>query len=793
MGSLGWLSIADLHIGSSGAATLWPQVEDELRRDLERVHKYAGPFDLVLCAGDLVQTGSRDEFDALTEKLDALFGYLRELGSTPALLVVPGNHDLTRPDERSAVVRPLLHWSHEPELRANLFWHETQGKPFRDVIDAAFAEFTRWARAWHAAHPLPDAWTHQDSGFLPGDFATTIRTDDLSLGIVGLNSAFLQLAPQVHRGSVAIHPHQLHKLCVDPRVWTAQHDVCFLLTHHPPDWLTPEALPLYQGAIFRPEWFAAHFCGHMHEPQVTVPTQAGAPVNRLFQSPSLLGRERWTDAHGDGVVRSHGFSAARLSVDDERRATLRLWPRIAQANKSTPGRFRLIPDHSEFDLDDDNAYTVDLGVRPVAMPPPRSLRYPSNRPPAPAVPQEAPRGLAGRFAPSSPPFSEARVPPAADPRGHLTPLPGLTRPLVEADFDTDNDEPPEPPGLGYNPRWYVPNDTKEQIILGTLRHPGAPVVVTAPPFSGKSTVLQRIVARLREEHREGREHCLVILLDLGSLGDAILASPPDFFLELAHMLVDGYERASREAGEGAPADTETWVPQAWKRPGAPETRLTTLLERRILHEKRNRMVLAIDRADRFVGKPIGDPMARMLRQWVHAGAMGDPLWAPFRLALAAAGSSLYFYAPDAVSELFASATHVRIESFGLNDVRAMAKLYGARWSDEELARLVDMLDGQPYLCRMILFLECTGVPKAELLDVDRLKIEHCATVLRQVWLRVAEQPDLRKPLCLLLRDPTTKLTTDEYHRLYQAGLVRRVDGTYVLPNTLVASYFKEQC
>src|SRR5262249_23467502 len=156
-------------------------------------------------------------------------------------------------------------------------------------------------------------------------------------------------------------------------------------------------------------------------------------------------------------------------------------------------------------------------------------------------------------------------------------------------------------------------------------------------------------------------------------------------------------------------------------------------------------------------------------------------------------SALYFYAPDAVSELFASATHVRIESFGLPDVRALAKLYGSRWSDAELAGLVAMLDGQPDLCRMILFLEWTGVTRGELLDVDRLKIEHCATVLRQVWLRVSDQPDLRKPLCLLLRDPSTKLTTDEYHRLYQGGLVRRIDGTYVLPNKLVASYFREQC
>lgn len=364
---------------------------------------------------------------------------------------------------------------------------------------------------------------------------------------------------------------------------------------------------------------------------------------------------------------------------------------------------------------------------------------------------------------------------------------------VSAPGEDEIDEAPEPPGLGYNPRWYVANEAKEQLILGTLRHPGAPVVVTAPPFSGKSTVLQRIVARLRDERLHGHERNLVVLIDLGSLADAALNDPTVFFLELGNMIVDGYRRAVREAGGRAPDDSDGWVARAWQRPGAPETRLTSMMERRVLRDENERVVLAIDRADRFVGRPAGDPMARMLRQWVRAGALGDPSWGPFRLVLAVAGSALYFYAPDAVSELFASATHVRIESFDLSDVRAMAKRYGGGWSDDEIAKLTDLVDGQPYLCRLILFLSRTGVPRSELLDVERLKIEHCATVLRQVWLRVAEQPDLRKPMCLLLRDPTTKLTTDEYHRLYQAGLVRRVDGVYCVPNKLVASYVREQC
>src|SRR5262245_40054133 len=113
MGSLGWLAISDLHTGASGAPTLWQHGRDELLRDLERVHKLAGPFDVVLCAGDLVQSGTREDFEALNDELEAIFHHLAELGSRPGLLVVPGNHDLQRPDERSPAVRPLLQWSND--------------------------------------------------------------------------------------------------------------------------------------------------------------------------------------------------------------------------------------------------------------------------------------------------------------------------------------------------------------------------------------------------------------------------------------------------------------------------------------------------------------------------------------------------------------------------------------------------------------------------------------------------------------------------------------------------------
>ncbi|KYF63695.1 hypothetical protein BE11_44990 [Sorangium cellulosum] len=743
MPSIRWLHLTDLHVGMRGMGPLWPSLEDEFRRDLALIHRQAGPFDLVLFSGDLVQSGARDQFDKLTKALQQLWGHLAELGSTPVLLAVPGNHDLQRPNERSPEVRALLNWSHDQDLRGTLFWHETDGKPYRDVVDTAFTEYTRWTRAWRAAHPTPTWLTVRDAGLLPGEFAASVRKDGLSLGVVGLNSAFLHLNGAIQRGQIALHPDQLHAICGgSPSAWTAQHHACLLMTHHPPEWLTPDALAFYQGSILLPQWFIGHLYGHMHEPQSLVQSVGGAPAQRQFQGASLFGLESWNDAQGSHVTRLHGYSAGRIDLDAGRRATLRMWPRIARRQPAT-GLWRLVPDHERFYLDEQNSFSIDLGVRPAPIHAAQHGGAPPSRPSVALTSQ-----------------GQAAM--------------------------------PEPPGLGYSEAWYVPHASKEQLAVDTLRHPAAPVILAAPPLSGKSTVMRRIVTLLRKDDRATGSHCLVLHVDLGLLTDPALEDPSTCIREMAFLLVDAYGRALLEGGHEAPS-TADWVDLAWETPGAPERRLARLLERRILGATPapRRAVIALDRMERIIGRPAGNPVARMLRQWVDS--RDDGRWAPVRLLLAVAGSSLYFHSPDAVSELFAAALHIRIENFRIEQLHHLARLYGGRWDDQELRRLFELTNGQPYLSRLILFLQATGTSKGELLDLERLKLEHCASALRQMWLVISERAELRKPLCALLHDPTAQLSADEYARLYQTGLVHRTNGGYDVPNILVASYFRERC
>ena len=78
--------------GQSGQGPLWPNVKQAFFDDLAVTHDHTGPWNAVLLSGDFVQKGSREEFARLNDEiLHPLWERMKELGSEPCLLAVPGN------------------------------------------------------------------------------------------------------------------------------------------------------------------------------------------------------------------------------------------------------------------------------------------------------------------------------------------------------------------------------------------------------------------------------------------------------------------------------------------------------------------------------------------------------------------------------------------------------------------------------------------------------------------------------------------------------------------------------
>jgi len=367
-------------------APLWPNVEEIFLNDLKILREQVGPWDMVLFTGDLTQRGTKPEFDEVDKLLQKFWSRFKEWGFTPELLAIPGNHDLVRPeDQTDTTLLTLLHnWS-LPEVQTP-FWNNSDS-PQRELISTAFQNFTHW---WtHTSLPKPAMF---NSGLLPGDCSVSYKAgDDFNLGIVGLNSAYLQLAGGDFEKKLHLNVRQFHAACKENGAdWTKQHDLCLLLTHHPNTWLSAEALKGFSGEIhFPPERFALHQFGHMREGGLTTVSHGGGGERRRQQGASLFGLESWGEME---EKREHGYSLCELKLEGNE-FSLRIWPRCV-SEKQGGGR-KLGRDES-FDLDE-----LDGGTKPIVV---QSLNYKHGVVSGQGATEVAPPKAVASYDPRNPPF-----------------------------------------------------------------------------------------------------------------------------------------------------------------------------------------------------------------------------------------------------------------------------------------------------------------------------------------------------------------------------------------------------
>ncbi len=347
MPAFNWLHLTDLHLGThpgtNTQAHLWPNVRDAFFADLTELHQQCGPWDVVLFTGDLVQRGDEAEFEQLDHLFDQLWSHLNKLGSTPVLLAVPGNHDLTRPKKTSAV-RTLNRWHDEPEIQPE-FWQDPESE-YREVITQAFANYQRW---WRNT-PLRQSLTIEE-GLLPGDFSVSWHKDGLSIGLVGLNTTFLQLTSDDYFQKLVWDVRQLHQVCDgDAANWTQQHHACLLMTHQPPNWLSDKVGGSVYAEVNPAGRFATHLFGHMHQNETRRFSIGGGKEVHQWQGHSLFGVEQFD---GQTIERAHGYAAGCIEINTSTgEGNLRHWPRKAVYDETNGWRF--IPDHDSGVLGSDN-------------------------------------------------------------------------------------------------------------------------------------------------------------------------------------------------------------------------------------------------------------------------------------------------------------------------------------------------------------------------------------------------------------------------------------------------------
>jgi hypothetical protein len=282
-----------------------------------------------------------------------LVAHVEGLGSAPLFLAVPGNHDLVRPTEYGGIVRLARDWSTDARLREHFWTNEPD--EFRSGIENAFKNWCAW---WSGARPS-DRLVEYSDGALPGDFIATVEVGETLVGIVGLNTAFLQLEAGELKGRLSLDARQVSALCPDGAgAWARKHDIAILMTHHPPEWFDRRGLTHLRDEIAPPGRFAVHLYGHQHETQFLWLRVGGSRPQCEVLGCSLFGLETW----GDDVQRLHGYSV--VEVDGITRRSLRMWPRRGLHQQG--GGWGIAPDHSFALEQDEGTEAVSLGPSPRA-------------------------------------------------------------------------------------------------------------------------------------------------------------------------------------------------------------------------------------------------------------------------------------------------------------------------------------------------------------------------------------------------------------------------------------------
>lgn len=345
------LHLSDLHLGLANQEWMWPTFRTALYDDLRNMHARTGPWDVVVFSGDLTQRGSSQEFEQLTTLLAGLWSHFKDMGSEPKLFVVPGNHDLVRPPQLDPIRKVMASWWTDDAVQTD-FW-KSSASLYRAAVASWFLNYQTWVSSVGNVLPMLNAV----QGLLPGDISATFEKGSRRLGLIGLNSAWLQHSGGDYLGHLCVHPRQLMEVTAgDPDAWCGKHDFRLLVTHHPVAWLHPSAQNDWTAEITAHGRFHVHLFGHMHEGQSRSESVSGGPTRHSIQAASLFGLEYFGE--GNATRRDHGYSVMHVPAAVPHRA-IRIWPRVLKLRKGSSAR--LVADQS-WDLLED-AY-CDLVMEP---------------------------------------------------------------------------------------------------------------------------------------------------------------------------------------------------------------------------------------------------------------------------------------------------------------------------------------------------------------------------------------------------------------------------------------------
>ncbi|MEQ1570036.1 MAG: AAA-like domain-containing protein [Myxococcota bacterium] len=316
----------------------------------------------------------------------------------------------------------------------------------------------------------------------------------------------------------------------------------------------------------------------------------------------------------------------------------------------------------------------------------------------------------------------------------------------------------QPPGAGFDPRWYVARPEAEREAAQRLGVSGAPLVFTAPRGFGKTWSLAHALRAEVTPADAGVE------LDLDACDAPTLASTDAFAEHLGLSLAEALD-----------GDADARFAAAWAASGTPFHRLSRMLEQVLLPEV-PRLFLVIDHADRLRRTPGGATLFGLLRAW--ASRSRAP-WDRLRLVLAVSTEPALIV-DDAISP-FNLSVPIALGPFDRAAIEALVARHGLAptWAEP----VWSWTRGHPTLARIACYAASRGTLAPDGFDQDGGVFDD---PLRSRLVRLQARPELADAIRAVLAGAAPPSGPAE--RLVAAGLLVRTRAGYELQNPLTAAF-----
>jgi predicted phosphodiesterase len=189
------LHISDLHSGKEGAGAQWRErrvLGEHWLANLRAILEDGQP-DIVCFTGDLAQSGAAQEYEVVSQFLDATLAELKM--DRAQLFVVPGNHDIARGTNKAdwTALRDAS-WQIAPQALSR--WMAGGKTPFgcteawRELVLARQQNYRAWLARYWPERPAHYAGAHVGGGHPHLGYRHTLA-GSTPLHIIGLDSAWL--------------------------------------------------------------------------------------------------------------------------------------------------------------------------------------------------------------------------------------------------------------------------------------------------------------------------------------------------------------------------------------------------------------------------------------------------------------------------------------------------------------------------------------------------------------------------------------------------------------------------